>query len=71
MDILKLLPPHNTMSKKNVFLTPNLNCAKHNARNKHKEPYLEFSYASRSTSFYVKPLLLNGIRYQFVQSNSR
>ena len=24
-----------------------------------------------TAAFYVKPLLLNGIRYQFVQSNSR
>ena len=32
------------------LLTPNLNCAKHNARSKHVEPHLESSYASRSTS---------------------
>ena len=61
------------------LLTSNLNCAKHNARSKHVEPRLGSSYASRSTSrsllqrphilvrgsFYVKPLLLNGIRHQF------
>ena len=32
------------------FLTPNLNWAKHNASNKHVEPHLGSSYASRSTS---------------------
>ena len=32
------------------LLTPNLNCGKHNARSKHVEPHLRYSYASRSTS---------------------
>ena len=32
------------------LLTPNLNCTKHNARSKHVEPHLGFSYASWSTS---------------------
>ena len=31
------------------LLTPNLNCGKHNARSKHVEPHLGYSYASQST----------------------
>ena len=67
------------------WVTANLNCAKHNALSKHMPPHFgslmqtvvlpayhcSAIISSSTTIFYVKPLLLNGIRYRFVQSNSR